>query len=126
MFHGLVHAAPGYEQLRLTGLKKDARYRITSLAQALRVGQFGSLLKHVAPVNLNPNGLIMHTADHHITMPDGTQELTVSGSGLMAGVRLLPLFRGTGYDQRQRTLADFGSEIYIIEEETNCEKPGKA
>ena len=33
-----------------------------------------------------------------------------------AGVRLLPLFRGTGYDQRQRTIPDFGSEVYIIEE----------
>ena len=73
-------------------------------------------------MDLNPNGLIMHTADHHITMPDGTQQITGSGSALMAGVRLLPLFRGTGYDQRQRTLADFGSELYIIEEETNREE----
>jgi hypothetical protein len=73
-------------------------------------------------VNLNPNGLIIHTADHHITMPDGTQNITASGAALMSGVRLLPLFRGTGYDQRQRTLADFGSELYIIEEENHCEK----
>ena len=35
----------------------------------------------------------------------------------MAGVRLLPLFRGTGYDERQRTLTDFGSELFIIEED---------
>ena len=40
-----------------------------------------------------------------------------SGSALMAGSLLLPLFRGTGYDENQRTLTDFGSELFIIEEE---------
>ena len=68
----------------------------------------------------------MHTADHFITMPDGTQEVSASGAALMAGVRLLPLFRGTGYDQRQRTIGDFGSELYIIEEENNREESGEA
>ena len=35
-----------------------------------------------------------------------------------AGIMLLPLFRGTGYDENQRTHGDFGSNLYIIEEET--------
>ena len=39
----------------------------------------------------------------------------------MAGVRLLPLFRGTGYAPDQRTLTDFGSDLYVIEEETKHE-----
>ena len=30
---------------------------------------------------------------------------------------LAPMFRGTGYDKAQRTQADFGSNLYIIEEE---------
>ena len=82
----------------------------------LRIGQFGSLVKHVAPVDLDPNGFILRTADRHITLPDGTLEGTASGAALMAGLRLLPNFRGTGYDTNQRTLTDFGSELYIIEE----------
>jgi hypothetical protein len=48
-------------------------------------------------------------------------EGTVSGAALMAGLRLLPSFRGTGYDTNQRTLTDFGSELYIIEEVTHEE-----
>ena len=120
-FRKLVPAAPGYELLRLKGLDRTKTYRFRSRTQKLRIGAFANLIKHVAPVNLNPNGLVMHTADHHITMPDGTQELTASGAALMAGVRLLPLFRGTGYDQRQRTQAEFGSEVYIIEEEAHYE-----
>ena len=116
VFHRLVPAAPGYEQLRLTGLNKDAVYRVVSLSQVIRVGQFGSLLKHVAPVNIDPNGALLRIADRHFTLPAGAEELTVSGAALMSGIMLRPLFRGTGYDQNQRTQGDFGSNVYIIEE----------
>ena len=116
VFHALVHAAPGYEQLRLTGLDKNKTYRVTSLAQAIRVGQFGSLLKHVAPVNIDPNGALLRIADRHFTLPNGAEALTVSGAALMSGILLKPLFRGTGYDGSQRTQGDFGSDIYIVEE----------
>ncbi|MBR1972426.1 MAG: alpha-galactosidase [Oscillospiraceae bacterium] len=116
VFHELVHAAPGYEQLRLTGLDKDKTYRVTSLSQAIRVGQFGNLLKHVAPVNIDPNGQLLRMADRHFTLPGGIEDLTVSGGALMSGILLRPLFRGTGYDQNQRTQGDFGSDVYIVEE----------
>ena len=116
VFHKLVHAAPGYEQLRVTGLNKDAFYRVTSLSQAIRVGQFGNLLKHVAPVNIDPNGQLLRIADRHFTLPGGSEERTVSGGALMSGIMLRPLFRGTGYDQNQRTQGDFGSDVYVIEE----------
>ena len=119
VFHGLVHAAPGYEQLRILGLEKEKLYRVTSLEQVLRVGQFGSLLKHVAPINIDPNGQLLRLADRMITLPGGNEELTVSGAALMSGILLRPMFRGTGYDKNQRTQGDFGSDIYIIEEAGN-------
>ena len=115
VFHRLVPAAPGYEQLRVAGLERDESYRVTSLSQAIRVGQFGSLLKHVAPVNIDPNGQLLRIADRHFTLPAGAEEVTASGGALMSGILLRPLFRGTGYDQNQRTQGDFGSDIYIIE-----------
>jgi len=116
VFRKFLDAAPPYEQLRLKSLDPGKRYHFRNRAQELRIGQFGSLVKHVAPVNLNPNGVILRTADRHMTMPDGIQELTASGAALMNGVTLLPLFRGTGYHEKQRTLLDFGSEVYIVEE----------
>ncbi|MBE6940066.1 MAG: alpha-galactosidase [Ruminococcaceae bacterium] len=122
-FRTLVPAAPGYGWLQLRGLESGKRYHLTSRQQKLRIGQFGALVKHVAPVDLNPNGLVLRTADRHITLPDGAQELTATGAALMAGIPMLPPFRGTGYDQNQRTLTDFGSELFIIEEETSHEKP---
>ena len=116
VFHGLVHAAPGYERLRVTGLKPEKDYRVTSLAQAIRVGQFGNLMKHVVPVNVNPNGALVRIADRHITLPGNSETLTASGAALSAGILLPPLFRGTGYDRNQRTQGDFGSDVYLIEE----------
>ena len=115
VFHGLVHAAPGYERLQVPGLEREARYRVVSLTQTIRVGQFGNLLNHVAPVNIDPNGQLLRLADRHITLPAGVEEMTASGAALMSGVMLRPQFRGTGYDRNQRTQGDFGSDIYIIE-----------
>lgn len=116
VFRRLCDAAPGYEWLRLKGLEPEKRYHFHSRSQELRIGEFGALVKHVTPVDLNPNGLILRTADRHMTLPDGKQELIASGKALMSGVALLPLFRGTGYHAQQRTLLDFGSEVYLIEE----------
>ena len=116
VFHRLIHAAPGYERLRVKDLKPEADYRVTSLAQAIRVGQFGNLLKHVAPVNVNPNGALLRIADRHITLPGKPETLTASGAALAAGIMLSPLFRGTGYAPEQRTQGDFGSDVYLIEE----------
>ena len=116
VFHGLVHAAPGYEWLKVTGLDREKTYRVTSLAQAIRVGQFGSLLKHVVPVNINPHGALLRTADHHFTLKNAVEDMTVSGAALQSGIVLKPLFRGTGYAENQRTQGDFGSDIYIVEE----------
>ena len=121
VFRKLGTAAPGYEQLRMKHLDSGKRYHFCNRPQELRIGQFGSLVKHVVPVSLNPNGAILRTADRHMTMHDGMQELTASGAALMNGVTLLPLFRGSGYDRHQRTLLDFGSEVYIAQEVSHDE-----
>ena len=116
LFHTLVHAAPCYEQLRIYGLDKQKKYHLYSLAQAIRVGQFGNLLKHVAPVDLDPNGLVLNLADRKFSLKNAVEDMTVSGAALQSGVLLKPLFRGTGYDENQRTYADFGSDLYVAEE----------
>ena len=121
VFSGCRPAAPGYEWLRLKGLDGQKRYRFCTRPQTLRIGQFGDLVKHVSPVSLNPNGVVLRTADRHFTMEDGTHQGNATGSALMAGIPMLPAFRGTGYDTNQRTQLDFGSNLYIIEEDTSNE-----
>ena len=117
VFHKLVGAASGYEQLRVKGLDMGKVYHLRTRAQKIRVGQFAHLLKHVAPVNLDPNGAILRTADKIYALEDGVEGYHVSGGALNSGIMLQPVFRGTGYDTRQRTQGDFGSNLYIIEEE---------
>lgn len=114
VFHELVSAAPGYEILQVPGLEADRVYRVTSLAQAIRVGQFGSLLKHVVPVNIDPNGMLLRIADRHYTLKNAQEDRILSGSALASGILLAPLFRGTGYDEAQRTYGDFGSDLYVV------------
>ena len=112
-------AVPGYEWLRLKALDKEKRYHFHTQPQVLRVGQFGELVKHVSPVSLNPHGVVLRTADRHFTLADGTHQGSASGSALLAGIPMLPAFRGTGYDTNQRTQLDFGSNLYIIEEDSS-------
>ena len=115
VFHKLVCAAPAYERLKLKGLDKGKRYHLWARPQKLRLNQFGALVKHVAPVNLDPNGFLLRTADHYLTLEDGVEDHVVSGGALMAGIPLLPGFRGTGYDKNQHTQGDFGSALYVVE-----------
>jgi len=116
IFHRLVNAAPGYERLHATGLVSSKRYQLESRPQPLRVGQFGNLLKHVVPINVNPNGPPLRIADRHYSMQDGVQKLTASGSALMSGWTLPPQFCGTGYDKDGRMQGDFGSNLFEIKE----------
>ena len=116
VFHKLLPAAPGYEQLRLKGLDASKTYHLRTRAQKIRIGQFAHLLKHVAPVSLNPNGAVIGTADKHYGLEDGAEGYRVSGAALLSGILLQPLFRGTGYDTNQRTQGDYGSNVYLIEE----------
>ena len=115
LFHRLIPAAPGYEQLRMQGLERDTNYRLLSREQLLRVGQFGGLVKHIAPVELNPNGVLLRTADRLIPMNDGTESFSASGSALMSGVMLSPRFTGAGYDKNSRNQGDFCSNVYVVE-----------
>ena len=116
VFHGIQSAAPGYERLRVAGLDAQTQYQLDSRPQLLRVGDFGSLLRRVLPVKLNPNGLAVQTADSYYKMYDGQQTVTASGAAYSAGIMLAPRFSGTGYNADGRMQGDFGSNVYFVRE----------
>ena len=116
VFHGLVHAAPGYEWLKVELENTEKSYFVDSRPQNLRVGRFSSMTKHIIPVELNPNGAIIRTADRLYRMPDGAQHVKCSGQALAAGIPMNLKFTGTGYDANMRNQGDFGSNIYVIKE----------
>ena len=114
VFHPFTHTAPGYERLQVPGLPKDKLFTVRSQEQVIRIGQFGELLRHVAPVKINPNGALLRMVDARFTLKDGFEELTASGGALESGIFIQPYYCGQGYSQEQRTQSDYGSCIYVI------------
>ncbi len=124
LFRRLSHAAPGYETLRVPGLEHGRRYRVSGRPQGLRVGDFGGLVRHIAPVALDPNGPVLRAADRLYRMTDAAEEYVASGAALEAGIPLAARFTGTGYDPGARIQGDFGSNLYLIEEEKGNDENG--
>lgn len=90
-----------------------------TVRQYLRIGRFGSLVKHISPVNIKSDGAIMRFVDRHFAMTDGEESYTCSGEALCSGVPLAMQYSGTGYNPSIRVLGDFGSTMYIIKGENS-------
>lgn len=116
-FQKLCTASEGYDMLSVHGLEPSARYHLVCKRQSLFVKRLGGLVKHVMPVELDPDGFVLRTANKFFTMPDGAEDFVASGAALMSGVGLNNQFLGTGYNERMHMLGDFGSALYTIKKE---------
>ena len=125
LFQTQVHAAEGNDVLPVTGLEPEATYTVTSKRQYVYLKSLAGLAKHVLPVELNPDGFILRTANRFYALTDGEEHYTARGDLLMAGLRLQQQFIGTGYDPRLRLPGDWGSTLYLIEK-TNAPLPSDA
>jgi len=114
-FQTLCTAAEGCDELPVKGLEPESEYRIAAKPQSIYIKRLGGLVKHVMPIELDPDGFLLRTANKVYTMPDGCEEYETSGAALMAGMKLNDQFIGTGYNGKLHMLGDFGSVLYIIE-----------
>lgn len=115
-FQTRTHAAQRGDRLPIRGLDPARTHRVTTFPQGLSVAAFGGLLRHVLPGFINPRGMLVRRAAKVYRMPDATQEWTATGATLAAGIALPEQFVGEPYDEATRMLADFGSNLYLIEE----------
>ncbi len=113
-FQTLATAAESSDKLKVTDLKKGM-YTVRTRPQRLYIERFGGLTKHVLPVELNPDGVIMRVANRHYSLKDCVETYQCSSEALEAGVPLCEQFIGTGYHDKVRMLGDFGSNLYITE-----------
>lgn len=111
----LCMAAPPADYLTVPALSPTARYRVTAVPQQVAVARFGGLVKHIAPVKLSADGLVMRTLNRHYALPDGSFTAEASGAALAAGIPLNDQFLGTGYHEGLRLWGDFGSQLYLVE-----------
>ncbi|MDC7125525.1 MAG: GH36 C-terminal domain-containing protein, partial [Spirochaetales bacterium] len=114
-FQTIAKASPSFDIVKLKNLDAECLYTMETLAQSIDIREFGSLIKHVSPVKLNPNGIIMNEAGKHYRLPACVESYTAYGSMLEGGIRLNQRYAGTAYNDKIRLLSDFGSELYIIE-----------
>ena len=122
-FQLLAAAAESGDKLIVTGLN-EGRYTIRTRPQRLYIERFGGLMKHILPVELNPDGILLHTANRHYSLTDCIEEYECSSKALSSGIPLCSQFSGTGYNEKVRMLGDFGSNIYVtkkidMEEQNN-------
>ena len=113
-FQTLATAAESSDRLKVIGLKKGM-YTIRTRPQRLYIERFGGLIKHILPVELNPDGVIMRVANRHYSLKDCVETYTCSAEALESGIPLCEQFIGTGYHEKVRMLGDFGSNLYITE-----------
>jgi len=114
LFQTLSIASEGQDILPLHGLDKDSDYTLSTREQPLFIGQFGELVKHIIPVSLHPEGLILRTANKYYKMNNCVEQYEGDGNLLMQGIRLNNQFMGSYYNQNTRLLSDYGSNLYII------------
>ena len=111
-FQTFAKAAESSDKLKVIG-RKEGMYQLNTRPQRLYINRYGSLTKHILPVELNPDGLIMRTANKYYTLKDCEEGYICSDKALLSGIPLHEQFIGTGYNERVRMLGDFGSNIYV-------------
>lgn len=111
-FQTLATAAQSSDRLKVIGLKKGI-YSVRTRPQRLYIERFGGLTKHILPIELNPDGVILRVANRHYSLKDCVETYTCSAEALAAGIPLCEQFIGTGYHEKVRMLGDFGSNLYI-------------
>ena len=110
------HASPSRDTLKILSAAAGKTYRMESVSQYLKIGRFGSLIKHISPINLKADGAIMRFVNNHFALTDGKEVYEASGEALTSGVQLAMQYSGTGYNTNIRVLGDCGSTLYLIKE----------
>ncbi len=120
LFQTLAEASEGFDRLVVDGVDVAGRYRLQSRPQSLFIGRFGGLVKHILPVNLNPEGFVMGLIKARHRLRDAVESYDVYGSVLADGVLLANQFMGSNYNEHTRLLGDAGSTLYVA---TRVESP---
>ena len=118
-FQTQATASEGGDFLPLTGLNPDAHYTVSTRPQSLFIKRFGGLVKHILPVSLNPDGIVLRTVGRFYRLTDCVERYEACGDMLNAGIRLNNQFVGSYYNKHTRLLGDFGSNLYVVKKQTN-------
>lgn len=117
-FNKIAPASPASDIIKLKNLDKNRLYHFETMPQGLSIKNFGGLIKHVSPININPDGFIVGFIDKRFRLPDAVEKYDCYGDLLCAGIKLNQQFMGTWYNNTVRLLGDFGSSLYTVTEKS--------
>lgn len=112
LFQTMATAAESSDKLKVVDLK-EGMYNLETRPQKFYLKGYGNLAKHIVPVDLNPDGLVLRLANKYYSLTNGVESYVCSNQALESGIPLREQFMGTGYSPDIRLLGDFGSNLYI-------------
>lgn len=114
LYQTQAEAGEGYNMLPLAGFDPESLYTVNTRPQSLFIKRFGGLVKHILPISLNPEGVVLRTIGRFYRLTDCVERYECRGDMLNTGLRLNNQFVGSYYNEHTRLLGDFGSNLYII------------
>ena len=121
-FQKLAKPNPGFDTIKISDLNDEMMYTIKSRTQYTNIRTFGSLVNEALPIKLKVNHFLHNVVANRylFKLDEFNKELT--GNQLKSVELLLHhQFTGTGYNDNVMLLPDFGSRLFIIEEENQDE-----
>ena len=115
-FQEMAQPADSHTLLPVHGLNPHKRYRLVTKPQRQFIKRFGSLVKHILPVTLHPEGALLRWANALFSLQDCVEGYEGDGALLGSGVLLSNQFMGTYYNPQTELLGDFGSYLFVCEE----------
>lgn len=111
VYRKVISAASPAERMTVSGLKNEQIYAIKGRDFLMPV-QNGSPFA----VQAERAGILTKEKDGSMALTYKGEQYTASGAALSNGILPANVFNGSGYNPKARVPADFGSEIYVIEE----------
>lgn len=117
-YHTLAPVNPGVEVIRTRGLEEKGVYQMGVISTQFNLTEFGGLINHISPVHIKV-GSVTHRLIGKLKPMDTEKESMTACGGVFnrAGFRPKQNFGGTGFSGNTRYIPDFGSRIYVFEQE---------
>lgn len=107
-----------YAKLTARGLNPGAVYRVRNRPTTFNIKAFGDLINMISPIHIKKDSLAHNLIARFKKMHSEREDITASGDLLCrAGLKLAQSFSGTGYNEKIRYFPDYGSRLYLFEQQ---------
>lgn len=107
-----------YQHFRAIGLDENKYYHFYNREIKVNIKEFGDLVNTASPVHIKTGSMVQDLISKIYKLDGEKESIKIFGSALMnAGVKLLPAYSGTGFNENTRVFSDFSARVYYMEAE---------